>query len=156
VTKIKVKKLKSMKIAYIEHTGPYDKVPYGDYYEKLYGWAKEVKAKPGFKPLSVYPSDPHTTPPEQAKTWVAIPIHGSPVETEEIKIKELPAAEAAVCKYAGDSTVIEQTYKDLTAWMEENGYEASAPPMEVYTKMPKEKDGKTIVYATVQMPVKKK
>ena len=156
MAKIKVKKLKPMKIAYIEHTGAYDKIPYGEYFEKLYKWAKETKAKPGFKPMGIFLSDPKTTAPEAAKTWVAIPIRGTPAATDAIQIKDLPATDAAVCKYAGDSEVIEQTYKELNAWVEQNGYEVSAPPMEVYTKMPKEKDGKSIVYAVVQMPVKKK
>ena len=39
--KIKIQKLKPMKLAYIEHIGKYDKVPYDKYVPRLYEWAKE-------------------------------------------------------------------------------------------------------------------
>ena len=44
--KIKIQKFKPIKLAYIEHIGKYDEVPYDRYVPRLYEWAKEKKVRP--------------------------------------------------------------------------------------------------------------
>jgi len=154
--KIKVKKTKPMKIAYIEHVGDYSETPYDRYISRLYAWAKEKKVRPGFSAISICYDDPEKTPRDQCRSEICIPIKGSADPDEEVKIKELPSMEVAVIKHKGRSSEYVETYGRLNKWIEENGYEWNGPSMEVYTKKPKVVGGETIIYANVQVPIKKK
>ena len=71
-------------------------------------------------------------------------------------VESLPDMEVAILKHAAPSEEYNNSYAALAKWIEENGYEITAPPMEVYTKKPKMKDGKTIIYSDILFPVKKK
>jgi len=153
---VKLESRKATTLAYIEHKGPYDKVPWGDYMEKLYGFAKEKKVMPGFYPMATYPTNPEGTPPEELGSEIAIPIHGEVQGHGEIKIKKLPAMKVATISHKGPGSEYKNTYGKLTEWMKENDYESSGPPMEIYSKKPEVKGGVTILYAKVMMPVKKK
>jgi AraC family transcriptional regulator len=153
---IKIKTLKPQKLAYVEHTGDYKSIPYDDYFNQLYAWAKEKKVRPGFKPLGIFHDNPEKTPPEQCKSEICIPIVGEAESDEDIKIKELPSMEVAVTKHKGTSEEYQNTYRQLNEWITKNGYEWAGPAMEVYTKMPKTAGDQTIIYANVQVPVKKK
>jgi effector-binding domain-containing protein len=153
---IKIKTLKPQKLAYVEHTGDYKSIPYDDYFNQLYAWAKEKNVRPGFKPLGIFHDNPEKTPPEQCKSEICIPIVGEAESDEDIKIKELPSMEVAVTKHKGTSEEYQNTYRQLNEWITKNGYEWAGPAMEVYTKMPKTVGDQTIIYANVQAPVKKK
>ncbi|UCE37906.1 MAG: GyrI-like domain-containing protein [Thermoplasmata archaeon] len=153
---VKIKTINAQKLAYLEHTGDYSSIPYGQYFDKLYAWAKEKKVRPGFKPLGIFHDNPEKTPPEQCRSEIAIPIIGDAESDEEIKVKELPEMEVAVIKHKGSSEEYQNTYKTLGEWIIQNGYEWAGPCMEVYTKKPKVKGEQTIMYATIQAPVKKK
>ncbi len=152
---IKIKKTKPCKLAYIEHTGDYGAIPYDKYFEQLYAWIKEKNVRPGFKPLGIFHDNPEQTPPEECKSEIGIPIVGEVEAEGDIKIKELPSMEVAVTKYKGGTKEIQETYKKLGEWITENGYEWAGPCMEIYSKKPKVKGEETIVYATVQAPIKK-
>jgi hypothetical protein len=39
---------KASSFAFIENGGPFDKIPWQEYIEKLYGWVKKQKVVPGF------------------------------------------------------------------------------------------------------------
>ena len=58
MVEVKLKKSKAYRAAYIEHTGAYDKVPYGDYYDRLFGWAKQKNLKPAGPPMAIFLSKP--------------------------------------------------------------------------------------------------
>jgi len=153
---IKVESRKATTLAYIEHTGPYDKVPWDVYMEKLFGFAKEKKVMPGFYPMATYTNCPDDTPPEERTCEISIPIHGDVEGKEDIKVKKLPEMKVATISHKGPGSEFKNTYAKLTGWISENGYEMSGPPMEIYSKKPKVKDGVTILYAKVMIPVKKK
>jgi AraC family transcriptional regulator len=153
---IKIKTIKPQKLAYIEHTGNYSEIPYDDYYEKLYSWAKEKKVRPGFKALGIFHDDPDKTPPEQCRSEICIPIVGEAESDDKIKVKELPSMEVAQIKHKGSSEEYKNTYHTLNEWITQNGYEWVGPSMEVYTKKPKVAGDATIIQALVQAPIKKK
>ncbi len=156
MTGVKIKTISAQKLAYLEHTGDYGGIPYDQYFEQLYAWAKEKKVRPGFKPLGIFHDNPEETPPEQCRSEIAIPIVGDADSGEDIKVKELPSMEVAVIKHKGPSEDYKNTYKILGDWITENGYDWAGPCMEVYTKKPKVKGEQTILYATIQAPIKKK
>ncbi len=154
--KIKVEKTKPIQLAYIEHVGVYGEIPFDEYIPRLYAWAKEKKVRPGFKMISLYHDNPEEKPPAECRSEIGIPIKGTTAPDKEIKIKELPSMEVAVIKHKGPSSQYKETYGKLGEWIEENGYEWAGPSMEVCTKKPKVVGNETIIYATVQVPIKKK
>ena len=153
---IKIKTIKPQKLAYIEHTGNYSEIPYDEYYDKLYSWAKEKKVRPGFKALGIFHDNPDKTPPELCKSEICIPIVGDVEGDENIKIKELPSMEVAQIKHKGSSKEYQNTYGTLNNWITQNGYEWVGSSMEVYSKKPKTLGEETIIQATIQVPIKKK
>lgn len=154
--KIKVKKRKGGALAYIEHKGAYGSIPFDDYYKELYDWAKAKKARPGFKPFVVYITDPNNTPESEWVTQVAIPVGITAEPAGKVQVRELPDMEIAILKHAATAEEYGNSYAEIGKWIEENGYDVTHPPMEVYTKKPKVKDGKTIIFSDIQFPVKKK
>ncbi|UCE73112.1 MAG: GyrI-like domain-containing protein [Methanomassiliicoccales archaeon] len=153
---IKIKTIKAQKLAYLEHTGDYGSIPYDKYFDQLYAWVKEKKIRPGFKPLGIFHDDPDQTPPEKCRSEICIPIVGDAEPEGDIKIKDLPSMDVAVIKHKGTSKEYQNTYKTLGDWITQNGYEWAGPSMEIYTKKPKAKGDEVMIYATVQVPVKKK
>ena len=154
--KVKIKKRGAGAMAYIEFRGPYDKIPFDECIKKLYGWAKENKARPGFTPFAVYPCDPNETPKEQLITEVAIPIHKLVAAKGEVKVRETPEMEVAAMKHDAPAEDYGKSYAELGKWIADNGYVVAGPPLEIYTGKPKLKDGKMIIYSEIQFPVKKK
>ncbi|OGD60984.1 hypothetical protein A3K78_11010 [Candidatus Bathyarchaeota archaeon RBG_13_52_12] len=152
----KLEERKASKLAYIEHKGPYDKIPWQKYIEQLYGWAKEQKVMPGFYPMSIYRDDPKVVPLKECRTEIAITFKGEARESSGVKIRQMPAMKVASVSYKGPSSEFQKTYGILMEWMEKKGLELSGPPMEIYSKKPEVVGGETIIYAKIMMPVKKK
>jgi effector-binding domain-containing protein len=152
---VKLESRKPMTIAYIEHVGSYSGIPFGKYMERLYGWAKEKKVMPGFHPLGLFHSDPKTTPPEECRTEIAIPIYGNVKASGDIKIKKLPAMKVATYSHKGPASEYSNSYDKLHSWIRERGYKVSGPAMEVYSKKPEMVKGEMILYAKILIPVKK-
>jgi effector-binding domain-containing protein len=154
--KIKVKRRGATAIAYIEAKGPYGKIPYGELYEKLFGWAKETGARPGFSTFAIYEKCPKETAEADLVTKVGIPLYKPGEPKGDVKVGEIPAMEVAVKRHEGPSGEYDRSYSELTKWIGENGYQISGPAMEIFTRKPKVKDGKTIIFSEIQFPVAKK
>ena len=153
---VKLEIRKSMTIAYIEHTGGYDSIPFEKYISRLYGWVKEKKVMPGFHPLAIYYDSPEKTSPDKCRSEIAIPIYRSVKPEAEIRVKKLPRMKAAAFSHKGPSKEYSNSYKRLQDWIVENGYEWAGPAIEVYSKKPEVVAGETVVYAKILVPVKKK
>jgi effector-binding domain-containing protein len=147
---------KAANLAYIEHKGPYDNVPWEDYIKRLYGWAKEQKVMPGFYPMAICYDDPEKTPPGEARSDIGITFKGRAKEQAGVKTRKMPAMKVAAISHKGPSNEFKNTYAKLTEWIDKKGYRVSGPSIEVYSKKPEVVSGVTILYAKVMMPVKKK
>jgi AraC family transcriptional regulator len=156
MAEIKIKKTKACRLAYVEHVGEYGSIPYNRYFAQLYGWAKEKKIRPGFQPMVIFYDDPSQTPPEKCRSEIGIPITGDAKPEGNIKIKDLPPMEVAVIQHKAPAKEYPETYRKLSEWMAKNGYEWAGPSIEVYTKKPKVEGDEVILYANVQVPIKKK
>jgi len=154
--KIKIKKVKPMKLAYIEHIGEYSKVPYDKYVPRLYEWAKENKVRPGFKNINVFHGDPEEIGPSKCKTWIGIPINGNANSDDEVKIEEFSEMQVATLKFKGTSSQYKEAYGKIKNWMDENGYDWDGPSFEICSKKPKEVNGELFLFTTIQVPIKKK
>ncbi len=147
---------KASDLAYIEHQGPYDKIPWEQYIQQLYGWAKENKVMPGLYPMAIYPDSPECTPADKLRSEVAITFKGKASARGNVKMRKLPAMKVATVSHKGPGSEFKNTYGRLMAWIAEKGLEMSGPPMEIYSKKPEVVAGQTILYAKVMVPVKKK
>lgn len=156
MAKPKLESRKENDLAYIEHEGPYDKVPWDKYIEMLYAWAKDQKVMPGFCPMGIYLSIPENTPSEKLKSEIAITFKGKAKETADIKIKHVPAMKVASISFKGFGSEFKNTYSILADFIEKKGYVITGPPMEMYTKKPEVRDGVTTLYAKVMFPIAKK
>jgi len=154
--KIKIQKLKPIKLAYIEHIGKYDEVPYDKYVPRLYEWAKENKVRPGFKNINVFHDDPEKINPSECKCWIGIPIKGNAISDDEVKIEEVPEMEVATMKFKGPTTEYKDAYRVIGKWMDEHGYDWDLPSYEVCSKKPKIVNGQMILSTTIHVPIKKK
>lgn len=153
---IKIQKFKPVKLAYIEHIGQYDEVPYDQYVPRLYAWAKEKKVRPGFKNINVFHDDPQKKNPAECRCWIGIPIKGEVNSDDEVKIQEIPELEVAMMKFKGPGSEYKNAYGTISDWMDEQGYEWNGPSYEVCSKKPKMVNGEMILSTTIYVPIKKK
>ena len=153
---IKLENRKATSIAYINHVGPFDKIPWPENIERLYSWAKSQHVMPGFYPMGIYLDDPKNTPVEKCRTEVAITFKGEAKEESGIRIRQQPEMKVATYSHKGPSSEFAKTYDDLAKWIDSKGLRPTGPPIEVYSKRPEIVDGETILYAKIMMPVEKK
>jgi effector-binding domain-containing protein len=154
--KIKVKTRRGGPYAFIEAKGPYDKIPFDEYFGKLMTFAKESKAGMRWGMFVIYANDPHVTPPADLVSKVAIPIGKAVPASGDIKVDTLPDMDVAIKVHDAPAEDYQKSYTELQKWVDENGYLITGAPLEVYTGKPKVKNGKTIIYSQIQFPVKKK
>ena len=69
---------------------------------------------------------------------IGFPISKSLPDKEGIKATALPGGKIARCLYTGPYKEIEPAYNALTAWVKENGYEATGVAYEFYLNDPGE------------------
>jgi AraC family transcriptional regulator len=153
---VNVKKSKAYKAVYIEHVGAYDKVPYGEYFDRLFGWAKKKNLRPVGPPMAIFLDKPEETPPEKIRCEVLIPIQGEAKPEGEVKVKEIPSTDVASITHRGATKNYPKTYEKLNKWVEENGYVYAGPVMEIYLSKPKIAKGETVVFTNIQAPIKRK
>ena len=152
----KLEERKASGLAYIEHRGAFDKIPWQEYIEKLYGWAKEQKVMPGFHPMGIYHDDPKIVPPEKCRTEIGITFKGKAKESSGVKIRQMPAMKVASISHKAPASEFHKTYATLEEWINNKGLKVSGPPMEVYSKKPETVGGVTILYVKILMPVARK
>ncbi len=153
---IKIHTFKPIKLAYIEHSGRYDDVPYETYIPRLYAWAREHNMRPGFKNINVFHDDPQKVNPSECTCWIGIPVKGTASSDEEVRIAEIPEMQVATMKYKGPNSKYQDAYNVIGTWMEEQGYEWDGPSFEVCSKKPKIVNGQMILSTTIHVPLKKK
>jgi len=149
----KLEKRKAFELAYIETTGPYDKVPWHENIEELYAWAKSQKVMPGFYPMGIYLDDPNLTPADKRRTQVGISYKGNGRPGGSVRTRSIPAMRVAAFSHKGPGTEFAASYKKLADWIEQKGLLMSGPPIEVYSKKPEVVEGVTILYAKIMIPV---
>lgn len=151
--KPKFEERKEVMLAYVEHKGPYDQMPWDELIPKLYGWAKAQKVMPGFHPMGIYYDDPNEMPKGRCRSDIAITFKGEAREADGVRTRRMPAMKVATLSFKGPSEEYSKAYKTLGDWIREKGYNVIGPSIEVYSKMPEVVDGVTILYAKIMMPV---
>jgi len=153
---VKLKKSRPCKAAYIQHVGAYDKAPYRDYYDRLFGWAKQRNLRPAGPPMATFLDKPEETAPEKCRCEILIPIEGQARAEGETKIKEIPSTDVASITHRGPTKDYPKTYEKLHKWIDENGYVSAGPVTEIYLSKPKVVRGETVAFSNIQVPIKRK
>jgi DNA gyrase inhibitor GyrI len=152
----KLEKRKPVTLAYVEHVGPYDSIPFHETIPRLYAWVKGKNVMPGFYPMAIFHSCPKTTPPRECRTDIAITVKGDVRPGGGVKIRRLPAMTVATLSHKGPGSEYQRSYDTLASFVTDKGYVVSGPPMEIYSKKPEVIGGETILYAKIMFPVRKR
>ncbi len=144
---------KEAQIAYIEHRGPYDDIPWGDHMGELFAWAKENGVKPGYCPMGIYLDDPQRVPREQCRSEIAITFRGPGKASGGVKTRTLPAMKVATLSFKGTGSELGSAHMVLSEFIQVQGHRALGPMIEIYTRTPEIVDGKIILYSKIMTSV---
>jgi effector-binding domain-containing protein len=153
---VKLEERKAFTLAYVEHMGDCSGIPFAEYIDRLYSWAKKRNVRPGFHPMGIFLDAPGSRPPGKHRSEVGISIAEKVRASSGIKVRNVPAMKVAAISHKGPAEEYSATYAKLGDWIVAHGYEWAGPCIEVYSKRPETVDGKGIIYAKVMAPVKKR
>ncbi len=151
--KPKFEERKEVLIAYIEHQGPYDDIPWSELMGELFDWAKEQKAIPGPYPMGIYLDDPQKVPRERRRSEIAITFRGEGTSSRGVKTRTMPAMKVATLSFKGPGSELGNAHLALAEFIQVQGYKALGPIIEIYTKTPEIVNGHIIMYSKIMTPV---
>ncbi|MDX8554500.1 AraC family transcriptional regulator [Tenacibaculum sp. 1B UA] len=145
--KTEVKKMPTLKVAYLTHQGKMDAVE--NAYHKLMKWAypKGLMQQENLRMLTVYHDSPKITDEDKIRMSVCLTLN-SEVKTEgEVSIKEIPEAKCVVSRLEITPSEFQQAWESSFVWMSEHGFKkADQDPYEIFYNNPNEHpEGKCIV-----------
>lgn len=144
---------KGTMLAYIEHEGPYNDMPWGEAMEALYGWAREQKVMPGPHPIGIYYDDPQLVPGHRCRSHIAITYRGEGKDARGVRTRCQPAMKVASLSFKGPGRDLGMAYHTLARWIEHRGHTAVGPSIEIYSRRPEIIDGDIILYSKIMMQV---
>ena len=135
---VTVKKTTPMTVAFITVKGHFNQIPAA--FGRLYNWTSEKGYKALGPSIAVYYDIPGQVPDDELRWELRSQISGDIAESRPDKdglgVKHLEATQVATVMHRGPYEKLEETYKALTLWVEESGYEISGPPEEAYFNDP--------------------
>ena len=138
VIKATVKEIKPMTVAFLKMKGHYNQIPAA--FGKLYGWIVEKGYKPRGAAITVYYNIPGQVPDDkllwELRSQISANADESGPNGEGLAVKRLGAVRVVAVMHKGPYEKLEETYSALILWVEENGYETSGPPEELYLNDP--------------------
>ena len=156
MAEISLKNVGPYRLAYIEHTGEYGKIPFNDYFGRLYGWVQQRGLRPVGDSLAMYHDDPKKVPLDKCRSEIGVPFAGDARPEGGIKIKDVPGLQVATVHHAGPGSEFRSTYDALNQWIAANGLECAGPSIEVYHRATETVGDKVMIHAEIQVPVRKK
>lgn len=133
MTKVEVKELPELNVAYVRHTGAFDQIEQA--YQKLFAWAgprglmtDETKA------LTVYHDDPKVTEIDKLRQSACIIVDENEKVDGEVGKMKVAAGRYAVAHFEITAEHFSDAWDAvMVGWMPESGYEcADALPYELY------------------------
>ncbi|GFD83224.1 AraC family transcriptional regulator [Tenacibaculum mesophilum] len=145
--KTEVKKMPTLKVAYLTHQGKMDAVE--NAYHKLMEWAypKGLMQQENLRMLTVYHDSPKITDEDKIRMSVCLTLN-SEVKTEgEVSVKEIPELKCIVSRLEITPSEFQQAWESSFVWMSEHGFKkADQDPYEIFYNNPNEHpEGKCIV-----------
>ncbi|MEQ3499596.1 AraC family transcriptional regulator [Tenacibaculum sp. SSH1-16] len=145
--KTEVKKMPTLKVAYLTHQGKMDAVE--NAYHKLMEWAypKGLMQQENLRMLTVYHDSPKITDEDKIRMSVCLTLN-SEIKTEgEVSVKEIPELKCIVSRLEITPSEFQQAWESSFVWMSEHGFKkADQDPYEIFYNNPNEHpEGKCIV-----------
>lgn len=154
---VTIKETEPITAAFIGMWGPYTQIP--EAFGKLYKWIGEKGYVPSGPPLGLYLNMPGQVPDDQLLWELRSPITGdvAPCEPDEqgLGVKHMKSIHVASTMHKGPFDQVGETYKALTEWVMQNGYQINGPPEEVYFSNPAETKPEDLL-TEIRFPVRKK
>jgi len=120
------------------HVGPYSSI--GDAFDRLGDWAQANAGHVTGPPLALYLNDPQTTPPDELRSYAAVPVtQDAPVDpTGAIERVPLAGGRYAVVAHHGSYAGLGQAWQELMVAVAADGLRPdwSRPCFEVYVNEP--------------------
>jgi AraC family transcriptional regulator len=125
---IRTKTTERMTLIYLKHTGPYDQM--GEVFARLaeYATKKELTGDV----VGIYYDDPAQVPAEELRSEIGLVAREGTVPDSGYSMQVVPAQKVVYTILKGPYDEIAKEYPYMMQWIEENGYEASGPLMEIY------------------------
>lgn len=121
----------------------------GESYAKIMTYLAELGEQAVFAPFTAY----HNLDMQNLDVEMGFPVAKMLPESGDIRARELPAGKAVACMYKGPYSGMEQPYKEMAKWIEDNGYTASGIAYEYYFNSPLEVSESELLTKIV-MPVR--
>jgi AraC family transcriptional regulator len=137
-TKVEIKEMPEMKVAYVRHTGQFNQIMKA--YEKLMKWAgpRGLLNFPETKTVTVYLDDPGVTAIEKVRQNACITLNSDVKVDGEIGKATIPAGKCAVGRFKIDEKGFEKAWGTVCLWLTESGYQPDGNPYELYYSSPEE------------------
>jgi AraC family transcriptional regulator len=146
-----------MMVAFISMKGPYDQIPAA--FGKLYGWISEKGYRPDGPAMAVYYTIPGQTPEDKSLWELRSQLLGDVAATgpdeQGLGVKRVEGVQVVATLYKGPYEQVEETYKALTDWVIENGYEIIGPYEELYLNDPSQTSPEEAL-TEIRFPIHKK
>lgn len=143
---VKIEKLEPMRVAFVRHIGPYDKV--SNAWDKLCTWlGKEGLLGPGAKFIGLCYDDPEVTAPDKIRYDACVTVDENFEPLNDIVVQTIPGGEFAVVTHIGPYNKLGQTYSKLFGrWLPQSGRELrSQPSLEFYLNDPQSTEPKELL-----------
>jgi len=151
--KVNLKKTEPMRVAVINHVGPYSQV--GKLYEEIAKWLGQKQLEIAGPPFGWFYDNPEEVQAHKLRSEVGFPFKGEAKPESNIKIKEVPAQEVLYAIHKGPYREVGPSYAALFQYAREKGYIPLGCPMEIYLNDPA-KVPENELLTEIQLPVKKK
>jgi len=136
VLKIELSEEKAQPIVSIRTTTTMDLLPQviGESYVKIMAYLTELGEQPTFAPLTAY----HTLDMQHLDVEMGFPVARLLPERGDIKAREIPPGKVVSSMYKGAYSSMEQPYKEMAKWIEDNGYTPTGISYEYYFNSPEQ------------------
>ena len=154
---VTLKKAAERTVAFHAMKGSYSRMP--DAFGQLFSWTDREGYRSAGPPSAMFFNVPGQVPDEELLWEVQLPIAKriAPFGPDRrgLGVKRLNGAEMAATLHQGPYDKMEETYRALTGWLTEHGYEVVGPPEEVYLQGPGKYQPKDFL-TEVGFPVRKR
>lgn len=126
----------------------------GQLFGELFGHLGRQGVTPAGPAIGIYHDEEYRE--EDVDVEAAVPVPGRVSKGGRVTVRELPAVEQMACiVHQGSFDDLSETYGQLMAWIEANGYRPYGPSREVYLQMSQPGEDPSGNVTEIQFPVAK-
>jgi effector-binding domain-containing protein len=149
---VMLKKVPSIEVASVRDTVP--TTGFSQLFGEVFAYLGRYGVNPAGPTMGIYYDVEFQE--EAVDVETAVPVSDTLPNGERVKRRELPAVEEAACiLHEGKFDNLAETYDQLMAWIETNGYRVAGPIREVYVQWAEPGGDPTTNVTEIQIPVEK-